>query len=148
MKRLGIMLMAALLAVVPGYGDAQSPVTQGKSTATQPGSLNGKGEPEQVGKSFTSEEKAEYQTKVAADLAVVEQKIDTLKAKSNAIAMQKKHMYLRVLVDLQRKTIDVQNKLEALKNAPEKDWSGIKADLEKDMGELAKACTAAEAHLK
>jgi hypothetical protein len=146
MKCLGIMLMAALLAVVPGYGDAQSPVTPGTSMATQPESV--KGDPEQAGKSFTSKEKAEYQTKIAADLMVVENKIDTLKVKSKAIAQQKKHMYLRVLIDLQRKTVDAQNKLEALKNAPEKDWSAIRDDLEMDMGELVKACTAAEAHLK
>ncbi len=144
MKWLGIMLTVALLTGVPGYGIAAQPGQQGTSPAAQPKGVEAKGEQGQAGKSYTLKEKKQYEERITLDLAEIQKKIEDLRGKGRQVGPQKKRTFRMALVDVQRKNIAAQNRLAALKKAPEKDWSGMKADMDKAIEELSKACLEAE----
>ena len=148
MKWLGMMLMAALLIVAPGYGIAAPPGKDSTSPATQSKDLGNRGEQAQAVKSYTPEEKRAYQKKVAADLEKIQQGIGELKVKGRTVMQQKKRMVLKALVDLQNKANAARNKLAALENAPENAWSGLKADMDKTMEGLTKTFKEVEAELE
>lgn len=149
MNWLGIMLMAALLAVVPGYGRAQP---QGKETpppAAQPKGPEVKQAPATaVAKSYTPQQRKEYQKKIAADLAALEKKIEGLSEEQAKVPPKLKRMVLRSRVDLQRKDIIAKNKLTALEKASEKDWNALKAGMDKAMEDLRKAYEGIAAHFQ
>ena len=87
MKWLGIMFMAALLAIAPGYGSAQQP--KDTPPATQPQSPEVKGEAAGTAKSFTPAERQAYEKKTAADLDEMEQRIGELVLKVNRLCRKK-----------------------------------------------------------
>jgi hypothetical protein len=147
MKWLGMMLMAALLIVAPGYGIAAPPGKDSTSPATQSKDLGNRGEQAQAVKSYTPEEKRAYQKKVAADLEKIQQGIGELKVKGRTVVPQQKRMVLRALIGLQNKANAARNKLAALENTPESSWSGLKADMDKAMANLTKTYKEVEAHL-
>lgn len=149
MKWLGIMLTAALLAVAPGYGSAEPPGKESTPPATQPKGPEKKEEqaPKSV-KKYTPKEKEAYQKKTAADLTELQQKIEELKVKGRSAPQQMKRMILRGTRDLQVKANAARNKLGALEKAPEKDWGGLKAEMDKAMEELRKAYQEVESRVK
>lgn len=132
MKLLGIVLAVALLAGAPGYGSAQQQAQPGTSAA----------------KSFSQKDREAYQQKTAADLDEMQQKIGALRAKGQTIALQKKHAYLRAMVDFQRKLIIARNRLTALEKASDKEWSSLKEGMDKAMAELTNTYDGVESHFK
>ncbi len=130
MKLLGIILTAALLAVAPAYGQAQ------------------KESPAPKAKSYTAGERQAYEKKTAGDLEDLEAKIHDLNAKAHAAAPQIKRTMLRAMLGLQKQSLAAKNKLAGLEKASEKDWGGLKVDMDKAMQELTKAYEDAESRLK
>jgi len=138
------MLMAALLAGVPGYGSGEQPGQKGTPAVTQSKGPEAKGELGQAAKSYSAQKRKEYQNRIEVDLAEIQKRIEDLRAKAVKVAPQKKRTFRMALVDLQRKNTVAQNRLAALKNSPENAWSGVKADMDKAMDDLSKACLEAE----
>jgi hypothetical protein len=147
MKWLGILLFAALLLGSPGYGNAQATGEQSVSPVTQPqGQVEGK--QAQPMKKYTYQERKNYQKKAEADLAEMQQKVDGLKTKQETAPPQMRRMILKGMVSLQRGIYAGQNQLEAMKKATDKDWSGMKAELDKAMGAWNKTYEDFLAHIK
>ena len=137
MKWLGIMFMAALLAIAPGYGSAQQP--KDTSPATQPQGPEVKGEPAGTAKSFTPAERKAYEKKTAEELDAIQQKIAELRIKAATGAPQKKRVLIQAANNLQMQKIAAGNELTALEKASETAWGQQKAKLDKSMEELRKA---------
>jgi len=147
MKWLGMMLMAALLIVAPGYGIAAPPGKDSTSPATQSKDLGNRGEQAQAVKSYTAEEKRAYQKKTAADLEKLQERIGDLKAKGQQAPPQTKRMYAKATINLDRMAIAAQNKVTALEKASGQDWSRLKAETDQAMEKLTKAVKEAESGL-
>ena len=81
MKWLGILFMAALLVIAPGYGSAQQP--KDTPPATQPQGPAVKGEAAGTAKSFTPAERQAYEKKTAEELDAIQQKIADLRIKAS-----------------------------------------------------------------
>jgi hypothetical protein len=139
MKWFGIMLIAALLAIAPGYGWAAPPPPQGVGV---------KAEPAAVVKSYTPQEREAYEKKIAAELEELQKKIYELKLKATTAVPQKKRMILMAAKNLQIRAIVGRDQLDALKKASPADWSGAKANLEKSMKDLKNYWASVEVHLK
>lgn len=99
MQRLGIMLMAALLAIAPGYASAQQ--AKDTSPATQPQVPKVKGEAAGTAKRFTPADRKAYEKKAAAELDAIQQKIAELRGQATTGAPQKKRMIIRAANNLQ-----------------------------------------------
>jgi len=148
MNRLGIMLMAALLAIAPGYASAQPQGKKETAPATQPQTPEVKAEPAGAAKTFTPEERQAYEKKTAAELEAMEKNIGDLGQKVNKIVPQKKRMVIKIIKSLQLQTMDARKQLAALEKAPENAWGGLKPGMDRAMAELRKAWDEAEPHLK
>ena len=118
MKFLGIMLMTTLLVGAPGYGSAEPPGKDSTSPATQPKNLETKREQARAVKSYTPEEKQAYQKKMAADLKIMQEKVDALNVKAKQVVQQKKRMALKAMISLQRQANAAKNTLAVLEKAP------------------------------
>ena len=68
MRWLGILVAAALLAMTPGYGGAQSPLKSPRPEGTQVKGSAGEGQAAAQQKSLSPEERKAYEKKIAADL--------------------------------------------------------------------------------
>ena len=148
MKWLGIMLLAALLAVAPGSGGAAPPEAKGKTPGSQPQGLETKGaEAPKSGTRFSLEEKKAYQKKTAAALAELQDKISALYGKMAQVPPPKRPRLRRDLISLRKMAIAARSRLADLETAPAQDWSRLKADLDKAMTELQKMYGAVEARL-
>lgn len=147
MKWLGIMLIAALLAVASGYASAEPPGTSGATPATQPQGSEVKGKPAGAAPSYTLKEKQAYQKKTAAELAAIQDKISDLKMKAGGAA-QKRRLILKSTTHLQGQALAAQNQLAAMEHAPDPTWGELKTEMDKTMDELTKACQDVEARLK
>jgi hypothetical protein len=134
MKWLGIMFMAALLAIAPGYGSAQQP--KDTSPATQPQGPEVKGEPAGTAKSFTPAERQAYEKKTAANLEEIEKNIDASVLKVNKVVPQKKRMVTKIVKGLAVQAMNARNQLEALQKAPENSWGGLKINMDRNMESL------------
>jgi len=148
MQWLGILLTAALLAMAPGYGSAQSAGGKSVSPATQPKAAEEQGTAARAAKSYTPEEKQEYQQKVAADLDNLQQKIDNLHENYEKVRPQMRRRTLGILHGLKKQLVAAQNQLAALKKAPGKDWSGLRVGMDKAMMDLTEGCKEAESFLQ
>jgi hypothetical protein len=148
MKWFGIMWMAALLAIVPGYGSAEPQGKPDPAPATQTKGLEAKGEPAGAAKDYTPDERRAYERKTAADLEAIQKKVYDLRVKATTGAPQKKDMILRTVKDLQFQMLAARNQLKELEKAPETAWIGAKASLDKTMTDLQKTWEAAEGYLK
>jgi TolA-binding protein len=148
MNWLAIMMMAVLLAVVPGYGSAQTVEGKNASPATQPKGTEVKGTPAQAAKSYTPQEREAYQQKVAGDLAKLQERIDALQGNYEKVKQQMKRTTLKTLQSLKKQHFTAQNQLAALEKAPAKDWGGLKVGMDKAMNELMTACQEAESRLQ
>jgi hypothetical protein len=137
MKWLGIMFMAALLAIAPGYGSAQQP--KDTSPATQPQGPAVKAETAGTVKSFTPSERQAYEKKTAEELDAFQQKIGDLRMKAASGAPQQKRVLMRAANNVQMQKIAADNELIALKKASAADWSDKRATLEESMQGLRKA---------
>lgn len=146
MKWLGIMFMAALLAIAPGYGSAQP--AKDTSPATQPQGPEVKGEPAGTAKSFTPAERQAYEKKTAADLDAMEQRIGDLVAKVRQVVPQKRRQVIKIMRGLQVQSLDARNQLAALEKAPENTWSGLKPSMDRTMAELKKTWEASAPYLQ
>lgn len=147
MKWLGILL-AALLAVAPGYGQAQP---QGKESppAAPPKAAEVKEAPAPPAvKGYTPKERKEYEKKIAADLAKLRDRIGELKTGYTKAAPQMKRTLRRELANLDRQAIAAENKLADWQKASENDWNSLKAEMDKAMEELKTACAGAESRLQ
>jgi hypothetical protein len=148
MQWLGILLMAALLTVAPGYASAEPPETSGAAPATQPSGSEVKAEPAGAVPSYTPKEKKDYQKKTAAELASVQEKIIDLKMKAGAGPRQNRRMILKSANSLQAQALAAKNRLAAMKLAPDQTWGEVKTEMNKTMDELVKALETVEAHVK
>jgi hypothetical protein len=146
MKWLGIMFMAALLAIAPGYGSAQQ--LKDKPPATQSQGPEVKGEAAGTAKSFTPVERQSYEKNTAQELEAIQQKIADLRVKATTGSPQMKHMLIRAANKLQLQKIGTGNQLAALEKASGTAWAQQKADLDKAMGNLRKAWEANATYLK
>jgi hypothetical protein len=148
MKWLGLMLAAALLASVPGYGIAAQPAQKGTPAVTPSQGSEAKGPQAEAAKSYTTSEKQAYHKRIAADLDDFQGKLEDLKLKNRNLKPQKKRTFFKATIDLQRKVIIARNKLAALKKAPADAWSGMKADMDKTMANLTDSFKAVESFIK
>jgi len=144
MKWLGIMFMAALLAIAPGYGNAQ----QQKDTPPAAQTPEVKGEPAATAKSFTPAERKAYEKKTAEELAAIQEKIAELRVNATSGPPQQKRTLILAANNLQFQKIAAGNRLTALEKAPETAWGQQKAELDKAMEQLRKSCERAGVQLK
>jgi len=133
-KCLGIMFMAALLALAPAYGSAQ----QLKDTppAAQPQGPGVKGEAAGAAKTFTPEERKAYEKKTAEELDAIQQKISNLRVRAASGPAQKKRSLMVTANSLQFQKLAASNRLSDLAKAPETAWGQQKAELDKAMADL------------
>jgi hypothetical protein len=148
MKWLGIMLMAGLLAGGPGYGSAAQPAPKGTPAVPQSQGPEVKGGQVQAAKTYSPKDRKEYQNKIDVDLAQIQKRIEDLRGKVAKVVQQKRRTFRMALVDIERKDVLAQGRLAALKKAPEKDWSGMTADMDKAVEELGSAIANAEAFIR
>ncbi|MEW6660491.1 MAG: hypothetical protein AB1424_17735 [Thermodesulfobacteriota bacterium] len=146
MQWLGIMFMAVLLAIAPGYGSAQQ--QKDKPPATRSQSPEVKGEPAGTAKSFTPAERQSYEKNTAQELEAIQQKIADLRVKATTGSPQMKRLLIQSANRLQMQKTAAGNQLTALQKASEKAWGQQKADLDKAMADLRKAWEANEAYLR
>ena len=146
MKLLGILFMAALLALAPGYGSAQPQKDTPPAAPAQGQEV--KGEPSGTAKSFTPEEREAYEKKTAEELDAIQQRIADLRVKATTGAAQQKRVLMLNANNLQMQKVAAGNRLAALKKASETDWGQQKADLDRAMEELRKSCEQAGVKLK
>jgi hypothetical protein len=144
---LGILFLAALLGFAPGYAGAQSPGSGSTTPATQPQNPDGKAEPAGVAPSYTPKQKKEYQTKTAAELAAVQEKITDLRMKAGTGMRAKKRLILKSTNHLQGQVLAAKSQLAAMETAPDQTWGDLKTAMDKTMDDLANAWKEAEAHL-
>lgn len=144
MKLFGMMLMTTLLAMAPGYGSAEPPGKDITSQATQPKVTEEQAAPVPAAKNYTLKERQVYQKKVAADLDKLQQKIDDLATEGGTASPQMKHTRARAMIGLQKQVFVGRSQLAALEKATEKEWSGLKVEMDKTMKALAKAYKKAE----
>ena len=137
MKWLGILFMAALLVIAPGYGSAQQP--KDTPPATQPLSPAVKGAAAATAQSFTSAERQAYERKTAADLEEIEKNIDASVLKVNKVVPQKKRMVTKIVRGLAVQAMNARHQLEALQKAPENSWGALKINMDREMESLQKA---------
>jgi hypothetical protein len=137
MQWLGIMFMAALLVIVPGFGSAQQ--QKDTSAVTAPQGPGVKGEPAGTVKSFTPAERKAYEEKTAEELDAIQQKIAELRINSATGAPQKKRLIMQAANNLQMQQSAAESRLAALKKASAPAWGAQKADLDKAMAELRQA---------
>jgi hypothetical protein len=137
MQWLGIMFMAALLVIAPGFGSAQQ--QKDTSAATLPKGPEVKGEPAGTAKSFTPAERKAYEKKTAEELDAIQQKIAELRMKARTGAQQQKRLFIQAANNLQMQQIAAENELAALKKASESAWGPQKAKLDKAMEGLRRA---------
>ena len=133
-KCLGIMFMAALLAMAPGYGSAQQP--KDTPPAAQPQGPAVKGEAPGTAKTFTPEERKAYEKKTAEELDAIQQKIADLRVRAASGPMQQKRGLMLTANNLQLQKVAAGNRLTALAKAPETAWAQQKAELDKAMADL------------
>ena len=134
MKWLGIMFMAALLAIAPGYGSAQPP--KDTPPAAQPQSPEVKAEAPGTAKTFTPEARKSYEKKTAEELDAIQQKIADLRVRANSGPAQQKRGLMLTANSLQLQKVAAANRLTALAKAPETAWGQQKAELDKAMADL------------
>lgn len=146
MKWFGIMFMAALLVMAPGYGSAQQP--KENSPVTQPKGPEVQGEPVGTGKTLTPAERKAYEKKTAKELDAFQEQIAELRVKGAAGASQQKRMISQVANNLQMQKLAAANQLTALEKAPESAWDQQKANLDNAMEGLRKAWKAAAEYVK
>lgn len=137
MKWLGILFMAALLVIAPGYGSAQPP--KDTPAATQPQGSAVKGEAAGTAKSYTHAERQAYEKKTAEELKAIQQKIGEMRIKSATGAPQKKRVIARAANRLQLQEIAASQELSALQKATEAAWGTQKAKVDKAMMGLRRA---------
>lgn len=147
MQWLGILLTAALLAAMPGYGSAQPAKEKVASPATAPKILEEAGPAAPAAKGYTAQDRQAYQKKVAADLDKLQQQLNDFNNKALTTASQKRTK-MRIVVGLQKQVFVARNQLAALEKAGEKDWSGLKANMDKALKGLTKNLDEAEAALQ
>ncbi len=141
---LGILLMAALLTMVPASGKAQPAGEKGASPAAGP-KVQGTVTPAPSAKSYTLKERQAYQKKVAADLDQLQQQINGLMTEAKP---QTRRSLARARLDLQKKVLAARNQLAALEKSSEKDWSRLKAEMDKAVEELTQDYQKIEASLQ
>lgn len=147
MKWLGIILMAALLAVAPGYSQAQTPAKSTPAPAAQPEGAEVKAAPAAPAQSSTPEVWKEYEKNAAQDLDVLERQIHDLSVKAQTAAPQVKRSMLRAMLSLDRQALAARQKLDKLEKASQKDWGALKAEMDKALDNLKKSYASVEAHL-
>jgi hypothetical protein len=117
----------------------ERPAESGKPQETQTKGQEVKGGQAQPVKKYTPKEKKAYLKKTAADLAALQKRIDALKVKKEQDIPQRKRANRMIVVDLQKKALNARNKLATLEKAPDMAWSGLKAEMDKAMGDVQKA---------
>ena len=136
MQWLAILLMAALLAMVPGYGSAQ----QSKEKPAAPSqSQEVKAAPGGAVTGFTPAQRRAYEKETATELAAIQQKIADLRVQANSGAPQMKRLLIQKANRLQAQKIAAGNQLTALEKASGTAWGQQKAELDKAMADLRKA---------
>jgi|WetSurMetagenome_2_1015567.scaffolds.fasta_scaffold251935_1 hypothetical protein len=146
-KLLWIILAVALLGGTPDNGSAQQTGSPGTSTVTQPADIKGPAVQAAAVKTFTPQERQKYEKKMAADLEATQQKIADLRIQAGKVPSQKKRMILSQVRNLQMQVGAARSQLTALEKAADKDWGGLKADLDNTIQSLNKGVEAFERQL-
>ena len=141
---LGILLMAALLAMVPASGKAQPAGEKGASTTAEP-KVQGTVTPAPSGKSYSLKERQAYQKKVAADLDQLQQQINGLMTEAKP---QMKRSLARARLGLEKKVLAARKQLASLEKSSEKDWDRLKGEMDKAVEKLTKDYQKIEASLQ
>lgn len=132
MKWLGIMLMAVLLAIVPGYGQAQPQAKEATAPAAN----------------YTPEARKDYEKNAAKDLEALEQQIRDLSVKAHTAAPQIKRTMVKAAVSLDKQAVAARKMLGDLQNASQKNWGDIKTAMDKALDDLKKSYDNVVARLK
>jgi hypothetical protein len=136
MQWLGIILIAALLAIAPGFASAQP--AKDTSPATQPQGPEVKGEAAGKVVSYTPEERQAYEKKTAADIEMMEKRVGDLVTKARKVVPQKRRQVITIMHGLQVRVMVAREQLAALEKAPADTWSGLKPGMDKAMADLKK----------
>lgn len=142
MNWLGIILLAALLAIPLGYAGAQTPGAAGKP-ASQPQTAPVKGEAAGTPTSHTPEQQ-HYLKQTAQELDEFQHKINDLRLKAATGPPQKRRLISWNTKNLQFQAATARNQLNVLEKAPQPAWGEEKAKLQKTMEDLRKSWGAAE----
>lgn len=136
MKWLGIMLMAVLLAIVPGYGQAQPQAKEATEVKPAPAA------------NYTPEARKDYEKIAAKDLEALEQQIRDLSVKAHTAAPQIKRTMVKAAVSLDKQAVAARKMLGDLQKASQKNWGDIKTAMDKALDDLKKSYDDVEARLK
>jgi hypothetical protein len=146
-KWIGVILAAALLGGTPGSSSAQQTGAKGTAPAVQPTDIKGQAVQPPSGKNFSPKERQEYEKKTAADLEAAQQKIADLRVQAGKVPSQKKRLILSGVRNLQMQAGAARSQLTALEKAADKDWGGLKAELDKVMQDLNRGVAGLEKNL-
>jgi len=144
MRWLGILVAAALLAMAPGYGGAQSPLKSPQPEGTQVKGSAVEGQAPGQQKTFRPEERKDYEKKVAAELKALDTRIADLRVKTAQVAPQQKRMVLFHMQYLYNEVVTARNELGDLVNSQGEAWNQAQAKLAATMQDLTRNLEAAE----
>jgi hypothetical protein len=143
------MLTAVFLAGISGYGGAAPPAQKDTPAAIKSQNTDTKEGQGQEVKKYSPKEREKYQQKVAADLEEIQNKMGELRAAKGAtVPQQKKRMFRRGQIVFQQKLTAAKGRLAALEKASEKEWTGLKAEMDQALEELTNAYKEVESSLK
>jgi hypothetical protein len=146
MQWLGILFMAALLVIAPGYGRAQ----QAKDTpaAAQPQGPAVQGGSAGMVKSFTPEERQAYEKQTAEELDAIQKKISDIRVNAATGAPQNKRLLIQAANNLQMQQLVAVDELKVLKKASGSAWGPQKIKMDQAMAQLRKNWEPGAAHSK
>jgi hypothetical protein len=137
MKWLGILFVAVLLVIAPGYGRAQQ--QKGTAPATQTQGPAVKSAPARTAASFTPEERKAYEKKTADELDAIQKKIADVKMEGAAGSPQNKRLMIQASKNLQLQKMYAASELKTLEKTSGSAWGPQQAKVEKAMEGLRKA---------
>lgn len=137
MKWLGILFVAVLLVIAPGYGSAQQQKDTAPATQTQGAAV--KSAPAGTATSFTPADRKAYEKKTAEELDAIQKKIADVRMQGTAGSPQKKRLMIQAAKNLQLQQTYASSELSALEKTSGSAWGPQQAKVEKAMAALRKA---------
>jgi hypothetical protein len=144
MKWIGILVAAALLAMTPGYGGAQSPLKSPQAEGTQVKGRAVEGQTSVQQKPLSPEERKDYEKKVAAELEALDTRVADLRMKTAKVPPQQKRMVLFHMNYLYNEAVTARNQLRNLVNSQGEAWNQAQGKLAATMQDLTRNLEAAE----
>ncbi|GAB4346608.1 MAG: hypothetical protein Kow0099_27940 [Candidatus Abyssubacteria bacterium] len=144
MRKLELLVIAVLLCgVILACGKAEEPVPVKETEETEhtravtPEEVKKETmEAIEAAKTYTAQQKEEYEQKMAARLEELNGQIEELKVKAEEARPELEARLREEIEQLEQKSEAARKKLEELKSASEEAWSDLKEELDEKMQEL------------